>query len=55
MKSGEPDRSRINVDDAGEIRYWTKELDIDEEELKRLVAEYGPSADAVRQAASRPE
>ncbi len=52
---GEQDRARINVNEEHEVRYWTKELGVDEEELKRLVAQHGSSADAVRQAASRPE
>ena len=52
---GEPDRSRIDVNENREVRFWMKELEVSEEELKRLVAEHGQSADAVRQAASRPE
>lgn len=52
---GAPDRSRIDVNEDREVRFWMKELEVSEEELKRLVAEHGQSAEAVRQAASRPE
>jgi len=50
---GPRDRSKINVNEEYEVRYWTKELEVSEEELRRLVAENGDSVDAVRQAASR--
>ena len=47
---GAQDRARINVHEAHEVRYWTKELGVSEEELKQLVAEHGVSADEIRKA-----
>jgi len=47
---GEPDRSRINLDDDYEVRYWTKELGVTKEELARAVAKVGSSASRVREA-----
>ena len=46
--SGGHDRTRININEDHEIRYWTKALDVDEETLRRAVAEVGTSAEAVR-------
>jgi len=45
---GEPDRSRINVNQEHELRYWTKALDVTEEELREAVRVVGASADEVR-------
>ncbi|HEU4579632.1 MAG TPA: DUF3606 domain-containing protein [Polyangiaceae bacterium] len=47
-KRGAADRSRINVHEAHELRYWTKELGVTEQELKAAVARAGVMADAVR-------
>lgn len=47
---GPQDRSRINTSEDYEVRYWTKELGVSAEELKRLVAQHGNSADAIRRA-----
>jgi hypothetical protein len=45
---GEPDRSRINVNQEHEVRYWTKALDVTEDELRAAVDAVGPVADKVR-------
>ena len=45
---GQPDRSRINMNEDYEVRYWTRHLGITEEELQRVVAKVGSSAAAVR-------
>jgi hypothetical protein len=45
---GAQDRSRINLAEAHEVRYWTEALGVDFEELKRLVDKVGNGADAVR-------
>lgn len=45
---GEPDRSRINLSEDYEVRYWTEVLQVTGDELKQLVDEVGNSADAVR-------
>lgn len=50
---GPRDRARINLDQDYEVRYWTQALGVSEEELNRLVAKHGNSADAVRKALSK--
>ena len=40
-KRGTPDRSRINVNEEYEIRYWTKELGVSAERLRELVTKHG--------------
>ena len=47
---GPQDRSRISTSEDYEVRYWTKELGVSAEELKRLVGQHGSSAEAVRRA-----
>jgi hypothetical protein len=47
-KRGAGDRARINVHEAHEVRYWTKQLGVTEEELKAAVAKAGVMAEAVR-------
>lgn len=49
QKSGEPDRSRINVNQEHELRYWTQKLGITEERLRAVVREVGTMADKVRE------
>ncbi len=44
---GEPDRSRININEPHEVRYWTGRLDVSEEDLRKAVAEVGVSAQQV--------
>ena len=46
-----PDRSRINLDEIHEVKYWTRELRVSESKLKELVAKVGAAADKVRRAA----
>lgn len=41
------DRSRIDVDQDWELRWWAKAFNASPEELKRAVAAVGPSAAAV--------
>lgn len=45
---GPQDRSRINVNEEWELRYWTKALGVSEEQLRSAVKTAGTSADAVR-------
>ena len=47
---GEPDRSRINLNEDYEVRYWTERLGVTKEQLAVAVRKVGNSADAVRQA-----
>jgi hypothetical protein len=42
-KPGGPDRSRINLNEDYEVRYWCKELGITRDMLRHLVAEHGNS------------
>ena len=53
QSAGPQDRSRINVHEEWELRYWTQELGVSKERLAELVKEVGPSASAVRQRLSR--
>ena len=46
---GAQDRSRINVNQEHEVRYWTKALGVSEDELRRAVGEVGVAADKVRE------
>ena len=47
---GPQDRARINVNEDYELRYWTEELGVGEDELRRTVERVGVSAEKVRQA-----
>jgi len=44
---GAPDRTRINVNEPHEIRYWTSRLDVSENDLRKAVAAVGVSAQQV--------
>lgn len=44
---GAQDRSRIDVNEAHEIRYWCERFDVSEEVLRKAVADVGVSADKV--------
>jgi hypothetical protein len=50
---GAQDRARINLKEEHEVRYWTSELGVDEDQLRTAVAAVGVSAKAVRQFLSR--
>jgi len=50
---GPQDRSRINLHEDWEVRYWTKSLGVSRERLEQLVREHGNSAEAVRKALTR--
>lgn len=45
---GPADRQRINVNEDYELRFWTSELGISADELRRAVAEVGVMATDVR-------
>ena len=47
-KRSRPDRSKIGMHEAHEVKYWTKHLGISREELERVVAKVGNSAAAVK-------
>lgn len=45
---GHPDRSKINMHEAHEVKYWTRQLNIDRAKLQSLIDKVGNSAAAVR-------
>jgi hypothetical protein len=47
-KKGAADRSQINMNEAWEVDYWTKELGVSKGELAKVVKKVGSSAAAVR-------
>jgi hypothetical protein len=47
---GEPDRSRINLSEDYEVRYWTEKLGVSKEQLAVAIRQVGNSPDAVRRA-----
>jgi hypothetical protein len=49
QKAGQQDRSRINVHEEHEVRYWTEALGVSREQLEKAVAQVGVSASAVRE------
>lgn len=48
-QAGAQDRSRININEPHEVRYWTQRFDVSEEDLRRAVAQVGVSVEAVAQ------
>jgi hypothetical protein len=47
-KREQPDRSKINMSEDFEVKYWTKALGVDRETLQRAVDKVGNSAATVR-------
>jgi hypothetical protein len=47
---GEPDRSRINLSEDYEVRYWTEKFGVSAEQLAVAIKQVGNSPNAVRQA-----
>lgn len=52
-KRGQQDRSRINVHEDHEVRYWTETLGVSREQLENAVRDVGPGAEAVRRHLAR--
>lgn len=52
---GAQDRTRVNVNEEHEVRYWTQALGVSEEKLREAVSAVGVSADAVRQHLGKPQ
>ena len=46
---GAQDRSRINVNEDHEVRYWTEKFGVSADALRNAVTAVGPGADAVAQ------
>ena len=49
-KPGGQDRTRINMSEDYEVRYWTEKLGVSTSELQKLVREHGDSVQAIRAA-----
>lgn len=49
-KKGPQDRTRINVNEEHELRYWSETLNVSPERLREIVQQVGVSADDVRNA-----
>jgi Protein of unknown function (DUF3606) len=47
-KRATPDRSKINVEDARQLKYWTKSLGVSKADLPDAVVKVGYAAAAVR-------
>jgi len=47
-KRDQRDRSKINMHEDFEVKYWTKELGVSKEQLQRAVNKVGNSAATVR-------
>ncbi|WP_028181831.1 DUF3606 domain-containing protein [Bradyrhizobium japonicum] len=47
-KREQPDRSKINMIEAHEVKYWTRALGVTREELQKAVDKVGNSAATVR-------
>ncbi|QAU45826.1 DUF3606 domain-containing protein [Bradyrhizobium guangzhouense] len=47
-KREQPDRSKINMHEASEVKYWIHALGVSREELQQAVDKVGNSAAAVR-------
>jgi hypothetical protein len=45
---GSQDRSRINMNEDFEVKYWTRHLGVSREDLQKAVEKVGNSAAAVR-------
>ena len=47
-KKGRPDRDRINIHEAYELRYWSDKLGVSPEQIQSAVAKVGPKVEDVR-------
>ena len=52
-KKGAEDRSKINMSEDYEVKYWTRELGVSKEQLQKAVDKVGNSAAAVRKELAR--
>jgi hypothetical protein len=47
LNRGQPDRSKINMSEDYEVRYWCKHLGVDRGELQKVIDKVGNAARAV--------
>lgn len=52
-QTGRQDDQRINLEQDHEVNYWSKELGVSREELRRAVEQTGPMVKNVRQHLNR--
>jgi len=52
-KKGSQDRSKINMSEDYEVKYWSRELRVSKEQLQAAVDKVGNSAAAVRKEIGR--
>lgn len=52
-QTGRQDDQRINLNQDHEVNYWSKELGVSREELRRAVEQAGPMVKNVRQHLNR--
>lgn len=52
-KRGPQDRSRINVNEPWELRYWSEKLGVTADQLTEAVRQVGPNVEAVEQHLAR--
>lgn len=45
---GPQDRSRINIEESWEVKYWSQKFGVTEQQLKDAVRAVGQSAEAVQ-------
>jgi predicted RNA-binding protein YlqC (UPF0109 family) len=43
-----PDRSKINMQESQDVKFWTRKLSVDRERLQQVIDKVGDSAAAVR-------
>jgi hypothetical protein len=48
-----PDRSKINIHEPAEVKWWSHKLDVSREQLRSLVDRVGNSATTVRKELDR--
>jgi hypothetical protein len=48
QKAGGQDRTRINMNEVWEVRYWTEKFGVTREQLEAAVKAAGPMADKVQ-------
>lgn len=51
----QPDRSKINMHEPYEVKYWTRALGVSKDELQKAVDKVGNSAAAVRKELGLPD
>jgi hypothetical protein len=54
MNRGEPDRSRINLNEDYEVSYWSERFGITKEQLKKAVEKVGNSPEDIARLVGKP-